>query len=315
MKSLLALKRKQKKQRQKERRRQEENGKSDPVDDNEEASEGEESIGSDNIQELPASRASRLNELGFDEEELGFNTLEYETALKVIDRLAQNVPHFRSAAFKQLRSAMHPLVEDQMKKYGVKGSLKRKRKDVAELQSLKEQDKEWINKAALRAKRLAALEELNNAAPALTNGSAPLLLTHMGEVQEMAAQVRLHRVADGTVELNEEEEQSSMMEDARRLNIPIQCYICKRPFVDLHFFYDQLCPSCASLNYRKRNELVEMDGKVALVTGARVKIGFRKLVYCGIDRIPDEFLVLLCRLCTEAATVWLHRGSNEQVCS
>ncbi|EKX46048.1 hypothetical protein GUITHDRAFT_70809 [Guillardia theta CCMP2712] len=100
----------------------------------------------------------------------------------------------------------------------------------------------------------------------------------------MAAQVRLHRVADGTVELNEEEEQSSMMEDARRLNIPIQCYICKRPFVDLHFFYDQLCPSCASLNYRKRNELVEMDGKVALVTGARVKIGFRcalKLLRCG----------------------------------
>src|SRR5436190_14708256 len=29
------------------------------------------------------------------------------------------------------------------------------------------------------------------------------------------------------------------------------CYICKRDYSEIHSFYDQLCPSCAELNYRK----------------------------------------------------------------
>src|SRR6187549_3703684 len=33
---------------------------------------------------------------------------------------------------------------------------------------------------------------------------------------------------------------------------PKHCYVCKKRYSDIHFFYDQLCPSCAELNYRKR---------------------------------------------------------------
>jgi len=184
---------------------------------------------------------------------------------------------------------MHPIVEEQLKNYGVKGNAKRKRsdKDVAELTSLKEQDKEWVNRAALRAKRLAQLEELNKASgPAhLANGGQPLLLTHMGEVEEAVASIKMHRVADGAVELAaEEEEEVKQGVEGRRLNIPINCYTCKRPFRELHFFYDQLCPACAALNYQKRNETADLTGRVALVTGARVKIGYRialKLLRCG----------------------------------
>src|SRR5262249_14953379 len=52
------------------------------------------------------------------------------------------------------------------------------------------------------------------------------------------------------------------------------CYVCKAPFVELHFFYDQLCPTCAALNYAKRSDSADLTGRVALVTGARIKIGF-----------------------------------------
>jgi len=274
--------RKRKKQRQKERRKQvilEGGGKAvDDVDEEAEGSEDEES------KATPASRAATLNARGFDEEELGFTDEDLTTTLRVIASLGKNVGAFRSQPFKELRGALHPLIEEQMKNYDVRGTLKRKRKDMSEIQSLKEQDKEWINRAALRAKRLAALEELNNAAPAIENGEGPVkMLTHMGEVDEAVTALRLHKVADGTVELDKEEEEVARTE-SRKLNIPINCYTCKRPFVDLHFFYDQLCPGCAELNYRKRNEIVDMTGRVALVTGARVKIGYRcalKLLRCG----------------------------------
>jgi NAD(P)-dependent dehydrogenase (short-subunit alcohol dehydrogenase family) len=66
------------------------------------------------------------------------------------------------------------------------------------------------------------------------------------------------------------------------------CYVCKQPFTDLHHFYDQLCPPCAELNFDKRSELADLSGRVALLTGGRVKIGYQagiKLLRCGAELI------------------------------
>ena len=66
------------------------------------------------------------------------------------------------------------------------------------------------------------------------------------------------------------------------------CYACKKDFTEVHHFYDQLCPSCAELNYRKRTELADLNGRVALLTGGRVKIGYQaglKLLRCGAHLI------------------------------
>jgi NAD(P)-dependent dehydrogenase (short-subunit alcohol dehydrogenase family) len=66
------------------------------------------------------------------------------------------------------------------------------------------------------------------------------------------------------------------------------CYTCKRRYQDVHHFYDQLCPECAQLNYRKRTELADLSGRVALLTGGRVKIGYQaglKLLRCGANLI------------------------------
>ena len=66
------------------------------------------------------------------------------------------------------------------------------------------------------------------------------------------------------------------------------CYICKRHYCHVHVFYDQLCPECAALNFRKRTELADLKGRVALLTGGRVKIGYQagiKLLRSGADLI------------------------------
>jgi NAD(P)-dependent dehydrogenase (short-subunit alcohol dehydrogenase family) len=62
---------------------------------------------------------------------------------------------------------------------------------------------------------------------------------------------------------------------ARELKKARNCYVCKAEFTQLHFFYDAMCPACAELNYEKRFQTAPLAGRVALVTGARVKIGFQ----------------------------------------
>ncbi len=71
---------------------------------------------------------------------------------------------------------------------------------------------------------------------------------------------------------------------AESLPTPQNCYICKRDYTEVHFFYDQLCPACAEFNYRKRSESADLRGRVALLTGGRVKIGYQagiKLLRAG----------------------------------
>jgi NAD(P)-dependent dehydrogenase (short-subunit alcohol dehydrogenase family) len=68
------------------------------------------------------------------------------------------------------------------------------------------------------------------------------------------------------------------------LSESIHCYVCKQHFTAIHHFYDQLCPHCAQLNFVKRTELADLRGRVALLTGGRVKIGYQaglKLLRAG----------------------------------
>ncbi|MEP6590658.1 MAG: SDR family oxidoreductase [Gemmatimonadota bacterium] len=68
----------------------------------------------------------------------------------------------------------------------------------------------------------------------------------------------------------------------------LHCYVCKQDYTEVHHFYDQLCPRCAERNFRKRTELADLTGRVALLTGGRVKIGYQaglKLLRAGASLI------------------------------
>ena len=67
----------------------------------------------------------------------------------------------------------------------------------------------------------------------------------------------------------------SIATPARELKNPRGCYVCKAEYRTLHFFYDSMCGECAELNYQKRFQTADLSGKTALITGARVKIGFQ----------------------------------------
>ncbi len=74
------------------------------------------------------------------------------------------------------------------------------------------------------------------------------------------------------------------------------CYVCKQPFTRVHRYYDSMCAECGDFNYAKRAQTADLHGHYALVTGARVKIGFQaslKLLRAGAHvvvttRFPND---------------------------
>jgi NAD(P)-dependent dehydrogenase (short-subunit alcohol dehydrogenase family) len=74
------------------------------------------------------------------------------------------------------------------------------------------------------------------------------------------------------------------LDERPRLNKERDCYVCKQPFVKVHRYYDSMCTPCGDFNYAKREQSADLSGKFALITGARVKIGFQaslKLLRAG----------------------------------
>jgi NAD(P)-dependent dehydrogenase (short-subunit alcohol dehydrogenase family) len=62
------------------------------------------------------------------------------------------------------------------------------------------------------------------------------------------------------------------------------CYVCKQSFSTMHRYYDSMCEECGEFNYGKREQTADLHGHYALITGARVKIGFQaalKLLRAG----------------------------------
>ncbi|MFF9472107.1 SDR family NAD(P)-dependent oxidoreductase [Streptomyces roseolus] len=57
------------------------------------------------------------------------------------------------------------------------------------------------------------------------------------------------------------------------LQRPRSCYTCKTRYVEVDYFYHQLCQDCAALNRAKRDVRADLTGKRALLTGGRAKIG------------------------------------------
>ncbi|ETI35888.1 hypothetical protein F441_17732 [Phytophthora nicotianae CJ01A1] len=170
-----------------------------------------------------------------------------------------------SPRFKPLRTALIPLIADLRAKFFHGNSAasdnsrqERKRAKKVERARQKALDQQYVNNTKLRAERIARLAALQAQNPLLANvpdgvaaADEPMLLKENGE-----------------------EEKKKEERETEQLHYHRACYTCKVKFRKLHHFYDRLCPSCAELNYKKRLQNADLRGHIAVVTGARVKIGY-----------------------------------------
>jgi NAD(P)-dependent dehydrogenase (short-subunit alcohol dehydrogenase family) len=84
------------------------------------------------------------------------------------------------------------------------------------------------------------------------------------------------------------EPQQLVVDDERATLDEQHCYVCKQNYSTLHPFYDQMCKECGDFNFAKRTETADLSGRVALLTGGRVKIGYQagiKLLRAGASLI------------------------------
>lgn len=131
-------------------------------------------------------------------------------------------------------------------------------------------DRALLDRAGIRALRREPVFRAPLPKPQWTALDAPL---RDDEGDDVWAQAEARR---------EERSEATRVETAR------VCYVCKSPFHELHTFYDQMCPPCAEENFIKREQTADLRGRVALVTGGRVKIGYQaalKLLRAGADVI------------------------------
>ena len=210
--------------------------------------------------------------------------------LRVLDALAARPAAFQSPAHRDLRAATRR-ARDALAQtdfgggdglaYGRRRQLRKEREARQSQQAAR--DRRHRDTTALRRGRIERLRELTerNGRLALAAAAVPLAPDGAAHVAEGAA-----------------------AEAGRELHAATQCYSCKARFSNLHHFYASLCPTCAALNWRMRHASASLEGRVALVTGARVKIGFEigcKLLRAGATlvattRFPADALDRYARL-------------------
>jgi NAD(P)-dependent dehydrogenase (short-subunit alcohol dehydrogenase family) len=88
----------------------------------------------------------------------------------------------------------------------------------------------------------------------------------------------LAAAAGGTVEPATGGAAPSSGDETPPLYEPRACYVCKTRVTRVHAFYDQMCAECGDFNYRKRTQSADLRGRVALISGARVKIGYQAAI-------------------------------------
>ena len=84
--------------------------------------------------------------------------------------------------------------------------------------------------------------------------------------------------SDASGEASSERSRPAPRRTGERLKKPRACYVCKELYSTVHFFYDQMCERCGDFNHAKRSQTADLRGRVALITGARVKIGYQAAI-------------------------------------
>ena len=204
---------------------------------------------------------------------------EMLSAARTLQRLwngNRNFSLYDSPTFRPLRKAIGPFARKMSREmFGGKGRSEYEEKKLLErerrarIAQQKAFDKAQINKSIMRKRRLDKLADLTKrqdpALPLVPDG-------FVVEPPTVGSKFVGSLLLDS--QNNDCKDDMESTDSYRKVQNPRACYICKARFNELHPFYDQLCPSCAKLNFLKRNNKCNLVGRVALVTGGRVKIGF-----------------------------------------
>lgn len=217
---------------------------------------------------------------------------EMLTCVRVLEQFhsADGLAQFQTPRFKKLRTALLPLLDEARKKLFHGNSAdahekrqEKKRKLKVERARQKALDQQFINNTALRAERLARLATLTEANPMLAQVPDGASANHRLLTESASATASVPAASTDAAT-----SAAAATDDAAAAGPELHhhraCYTCKLKFRQLHHFYDQLCPSCAALNYEKRLQTADLRDHVAIVTGARVKIGYEialKLLRAG----------------------------------
>jgi NAD(P)-dependent dehydrogenase (short-subunit alcohol dehydrogenase family) len=228
--------------------------------------------------------------------------------LRVLRALAPDgvtaTAELQTPRLKPLRIALQPLLEDvgsrllkvdEADRRRAEGELRRERHRRDQRQRAFERG--WADKTRMRNERLKMLEALeasddmprapDGAVGLLDAAALPLLTDDAAGSTGGAATVPDDGVA-GAIDRGSgcgcAAGHIIAAMAAVRLVHHRACYACKVRFDQLHHFYAQLCPPCAELNWVKRTQTADLSGRIVLLTGARVKIGFcaaLRLLRCG----------------------------------
>lgn len=240
-------------------------------------------ISEDHHMEDPAAAAGSDDEAASVLTAAGIGSEELSTCVSVLERLYE--AQLRGSldpnakCLRELRKAMslhfvrmskHLPQKDAIDEQERKRHEKDRKRERRQRQL--EADKRWKENAQLRATRLARLEALevpDDDLVALPEpdpaGCVVSFQSSRKRIPDGPARVEgAPQVGDGNGALQEDEIYSRQQ----------ACYICKTRFLERHHFYSHLCPSCANLNFEKRHTMCDMTGRICLVTGARLKIGF-----------------------------------------
>mmetsp|Transcript_100040 Transcript_100040/g.188291 ORF Transcript_100040/g.188291 Transcript_100040/m.188291 type:complete len:637 (+) Transcript_100040:107-2017(+) len=218
--------------------------------------------------------------------EFGVTREELDVCVSVLDRLdASRLDN--ASCLRRLRKALvpylHQAFERLPQKQAIDASKRAKYEKNCKRQHRQRQleaDRRWRENAGLRAARLEHLSALEGGPAAIGSGNGAATAAIADQVASEDAAVPTTtaptRIPDGPARATSESADTADAPEGTGIEYVRQqaCYICKARFSERHHFYSHLCPACASLNFTKRLQSCDLSGRVCLVTGARVKIGF-----------------------------------------
>jgi NAD(P)-dependent dehydrogenase (short-subunit alcohol dehydrogenase family) len=140
-----------------------------------------------------------------------------------------------------------------------------------------------------RAEKRAAILAHDAAVTELTATGAP------GRIDDETAGIPLVSSAPGAI--------------AGHLEQPRGCYMCKVRYTQVDAFYHQLCPDCAALSHARRDRGTDLDGRRALLTGGRAKIG----MYIALRLLRDgAHLTITTRFPNDAARRFMQQPDSAE---